>query len=59
MLEGSIRFGLLPVAADVQWDKLEKQVYYCSFNEHLLMRVDSGLCFLFIGFFFFSFPVLR
>lgn len=35
MLKGYIRFGLLPVASDLQWDKLEKQVYYCSFNEHL------------------------
>lgn len=38
------------MAADVQWDKLEKQVYYCLSNEHLL-RVDAGLCF----YWFFSF----
>lgn len=35
MQKGYIRFGLLPVASDQQQDKLEKQVYYCSFNEHL------------------------
>lgn len=40
------------MAADVQWDKLEKQVYYCLSNEHLL-RVDAGLCFSFIVFFSF------
>lgn len=51
MLKGYIRFGLLPVASDLQWDKLEKQVYYCSFNEHLHI-VYAQFCFSF-------FPVLR
>lgn len=35
MQKGYIRFGLFPVASDQQQGKLEKQVYYCSFNEHL------------------------
>lgn len=51
MLRGYIRFGLLPVAGDLQWDKLEKQVFYCSFNEHLHI-VYAQFCFSF-------FPVLR
>lgn len=51
MLKGYIRFGLLPVASDLQWDKLEKQVCYCSFNETLPV-----LCalFFFLSFFFFQ-----
>lgn len=48
MLKGYIRFGLLPVAGDLQWDKLEKQVFYCSFNEHLHI-VYIQFCFSFFS----------